>query len=240
MHSRYATAAALTATAGLVAGGLAYAALYPTSQIFGRVLLSGRDPREIALTFDDGPNPATTPKLLEVLAQHRVHASFFLIGNFVRQQRSLTRAICEAGHLIGNHTMTHPRLAGASASRIKQEIFDTNSLLEDTTGSEVRYFRPPFGSRRPYVMQCAKEIGLTTVLWNVTAHDWNSIGTKGIITHIERGIARNQTNRRGSNLLLHDGGHLGLYADRSATIEATANLLRLRSANSFVTVDAWR
>lgn len=239
MPSTLRTAAAITATAGLLAGGMAYAALYPDSQIFGRVLVAGVDPRQLALTYDDGPNPAVTQQLLDLLARHGVRATFFLIGSFVRQQPALARAVAEAGHLIGNHTMTHPRLAWQSAGRIKQELRDTNNLLEDVTGAPVRYFRPPHGARRPYVIQTASQLGLATVQWNVTAFDWKAIGAHAIAGNVERGIARNRGRSQGSNILLHDGGHLELGADRHATVSGTAGILSRHKRDSFVTVDVW-
>lgn len=240
MMSKLVAGSALGATALLAAGGCAYAALYPTSQIFGSVLIAGTDSDELALTFDDGPNPAATPRILELLARHGVHATFFLIGDFVRAQPALARRIAAAGHLIANHTMTHPKLAWQSAARIRQELRGTNELLEDTVSAPIRYFRPPHGARRPYVMQAAKELGLTTVMWNVTALDWEPIGTQAITKRIESGIARNMRKRRGSNVLLHDGGHLGLGADRQATVEATAQLLERPSRYRLVTIDRWR
>ena len=114
-------AAAVAAGVGLAAGGLAYAALYPRSQIFGSVLVAPRRPREVALTFDDGPNPAATPHLLDLLARHGVRATFFVIGEFVRREPALTRAIAAAGHIVGSHTMTHPWLAWQSDGRIRYE-----------------------------------------------------------------------------------------------------------------------
>lgn len=234
------TAVAITAAAGLVAGGLAYASLYPTSQIFGRVLITGRDPQQLALTYDDGPNPAATPRLLDLLARHQIRATFFLIGSFVRQQPALTREIAAGGHLLGNHTVTHPKLAWQSAERIRQELRDASSLIEDTAGAPVRYFRPPHGSRRPYVLRAAAELGLQTVLWNVTASDWNPIGADAITANVERGIRRNQSRNRGSNILLHDGGHQTLGADRQATVEATDRILSHHAADHFITVDAWQ
>lgn len=239
MGSALGTSTAVIAVAGLFAGGIAYAALYPTSQIFGRVLIAGRDPQQFALTYDDGPNPAATPFLLEVLAHHRVRATFFMIGRFVRQQPALARAVVQAGHLIGNHTMTHPRLAWQSAERIRQELRDTNCLLEDVLGVPVRYFRPPHGARRPYVMKAASELGLSTVQWNVTGSDWKSIDAQAITKNVEHGIKRNQARDQGSNILLHDGGHLGLGADRLATFGATAQILSRHAVDRFVTVDAW-
>ena len=103
--------AAVASASALAVGGAAYATLYPDSQLLGPVLVAPRRPDQIALTFDDGPNPAATPWLLDVLARHEVRATFFLIGSSVRQEPRLAREIAAAGHVIGNHTMTHPWLS---------------------------------------------------------------------------------------------------------------------------------
>lgn len=234
-------AAAALAAAGLVVGGCAYAALWPPSQLFGKVLVAGRDPNEIALTYDDGPNPAATERLLEVLARHEVHATFFLIGSFVRQRPDLARAIAAAGHLIGNHTMTHPWLAWQSAARIREELAGCNAALEDALGTPIRYFRPPHGARRPYVLSTAHNLGLTTIQWNVTAFDWNPHPPKAIAANVVQGITRNQKKKRASNVLLHDGGHTALGQPRMATVEATDQLIsRYKpTGTKFVTVQAW-
>jgi peptidoglycan/xylan/chitin deacetylase (PgdA/CDA1 family) len=232
----------LTAT-GLLAGGCAYAALWPESQLFGKVLVAGRDPDEIALTYDDGPNDIATERLLEVLARHEVRATFFVIGNYVRQRPQIVRAIAAAGHLIGDHTMTHPALAWQSAIHIREELTDCKSLLEDTLGIPIRYFRPPFGARRPCVLRTARELGLTPVQWNVTAVDWSPRPPEQILAKVLSGIARNERRDRASNVLFHDGGHLSLGQPRLPTIEATDQLLRRykgQPQKKFVTVDSWR
>jgi peptidoglycan/xylan/chitin deacetylase (PgdA/CDA1 family) len=234
-------ATALTA-AGLLAGGCAYAALSAQSQIFGKVLIAGRNPSEIALTFDDGPNDIATERLLEVLARHNVHATFFLIGRFARQRPQIARAIASAGHLIGNHTMTHPWLAWQTASRIRQELAGCNAILEDILGTPIRYLRPPHGARRPYVMRAARELGLATVQWNIIPGDWKPIGAQAIVARTVQGISRNQRQGRGSNIVLHDGGDRSLGQPRLATVEATDELLRRyrqQPGTTFVTVDSW-
>src|SRR3984885_7515883 len=146
-------AAAILATAVAAAGALTYAALSAQSQIFGPVLIASRNPNEIALTYDDGPNDIATERLLEVLARHEVRATFFLIGRYVRQRPHIARAVAAAGHLIGNHTMNHPWLAWQSAARIRAELTDANAAIQDTLGVPIHHFRAPHGARRPYVLK---------------------------------------------------------------------------------------
>ncbi len=218
-----------------------YASVWPTSQIFGRALIAGHDPNEVALTFDDGPNDAATPQLLEVLARHDVRATFFAMGSFARQRPEILRQVSAAGHLVGNHTMSHPKLSVAPAARVRQELADCNAVLEDITGVAVRFFRPPFGARRPMVLRAAREMGLTPVLWNVTGYDWNPIGADKILGKLESGIARNRRRGQSSNLLLHDGGHRAMSTPRMDTVCAVERLLAVHQGTQtrFVTVDAW-
>ncbi|HTX40914.1 MAG TPA: polysaccharide deacetylase family protein [Acidobacteriaceae bacterium] len=233
--------AASTAACGLAAGGYAYAALSPQSQIFGRTVVAGRDPVEFALTYDDGPNRAWTPQLLDLLARHHIRATFFLIGRFVREQPELARAIHTAGHRIGNHTVSHPWLTLESPHRVREELAGCNAAIEDAIGERVRFFRPPHGARRPDVLRAAREMGLTPVQWNAMGYDWRPIAATEIVANLERGIARNRRRGRGSNLLLHDGGHLAMGADRSQSVEATRLLLERHPPGSirYLTVDAW-
>jgi peptidoglycan/xylan/chitin deacetylase (PgdA/CDA1 family) len=236
------TAAAALTTAGLLAGGCTYAALSAQSQIFGKVLIASRNPNEIALTYDDGPNDIVTERLLDVLARDNVRATFFLIGNYVRQRPQIARAIAAAGHLIGNHTMTHPWLAWQSSARIRQELASCNALLEDTLGFPIRYFRAPHGARRPVVFRIARELGLTSVQWNILPKDWEPIGAEEIAARTMRGITRNQQHNRASNIVLHDGGQGGLGQPRLPTVEATKILLQKYSRQTgtkFITVDSW-
>ncbi|HEV2645489.1 MAG TPA: polysaccharide deacetylase family protein [Acidobacteriaceae bacterium] len=226
---------------GLVCGGMAYASRWPTSQIFGKTLVAGHASTEVALTFDDGPNDAATPYLLDALAQHGKRATFFAMGSFARLRPDLIRRVVAEGHLLGNHTMSHPNLSLASGSRVRQELADCNAVLEEIAGTKIRYFRPPFGARRPLVLTVARELGLIPVLWNVTGYDWDPIGVDGILANLERGIVRNRTRGQGSNLLLHDGGHRVMGTKRSDTVAAVQALLTAHAGTStqFITVDAW-
>ena len=234
-------AAASVFTASAASGACAYAALWPRSQIFGKVLIAPQYPRQIALTYDDGPNDIATERLLEVLRRYNVRATFFMIGRFVRQRPHIARAVAAAGHLIGNHTMTHPWLAWQTSARIREELSGCNRALEDTLGTPVHFFRPPHGARRPYVLRTARELGLTPVQWNVTTFDWRPTTPDAILHHIQSGMGHNRQRGRSSNILMHDGGDQSLGQPRLPTVEATARLLELCRSTSteFVTPEDW-
>jgi peptidoglycan/xylan/chitin deacetylase (PgdA/CDA1 family) len=234
--------AASAGAAALAVGGFYYAALWPASRLFGRSLIAGNDAAEVALTYDDGPNDPYTGQLMDVLARHHVRATFFVIGRYVRQKPQIVRTLHHAGHLIGCHTMTHPKLMYMSRKRIRAEIADATALIEDTIGDRVRFFRPPFGARNPGVFHVATQLRLTPVLWNVTSWDWSAKSAAEIELRLQSGIAHNQRRKRGSNVLMHDGGHVEMGSDRRRTVTATANLLAAASSNGirFVTLDRWR
>ncbi len=234
----------LTIAAGVAAAGagvIGAIAAQPDSQFFGHTLVAGRDPSEVALTFDDGPNGRTTLDLLDLLARHNARATFFLVGQHVQQQPEIVRAVHAAGHLIGNHTWTHPWLVYRSERTIRDELQRTNSALEDTLGEAVHYFRPPHGARRWAVLRIARELGLATVQWNAVGLDWLPIPAERIVANIAKGIATAHRRHRGANILLHDGDGLRLNADRSTTLRATELLLKrfADTGTRTVTVNAW-
>ncbi|HXS75904.1 MAG TPA: polysaccharide deacetylase family protein [Terracidiphilus sp.] len=230
----------VAATTGLGIGAYAYASRWPGSQLFGRTLVAPRRPKELALTYDDGPNPSWTPRLLELLAEHNVRATFFMIGKFAKSERELTRRVFEAGHLIGNHTWTHPKLSASSDAQVLEELTRTNDALADVIGKPVRYFRPPFGARRPYVLKLARQLGLIPVTWNAMTTDWSEPSADKIATNLMNKIDRNQRRGYASNIVLHDGNHRSLGADRGPSVAATGQLLeRYAGTHKFVTLDAW-
>src|ERR1700734_880208 len=164
-------------------------------------------------------------QLLEVLARHNVRATFFMIGRFVRERPAIARAVHSAGHLVGNHTMTHPWLAWQSERVIRDELRSCNHALEDVLGVPVHYMRPPHGARRPAVLRVARELGLTLVQWNAMGNDWLPIGPDGVLRNVRRGLRSVRARGRGANILLHDGYDQHMGADRSATVQATDQLL---------------
>ena len=233
------SAAALAVVAA--AGSATVAAFAPQSQLFGKTLIASNDPQEAALTFDDGPNDRCTLKLLEVLARYNARATFFMVGRHVRARPDLVRAVAAAGHLIGNHTETHPWLTFKPAAVIRAELTTCKAALEDVLGQPVRYFRPPHGARRPTVLSIAAELGMTTVQWNAMAQDWRDITAMSMSGNTWRGI--NAARKRGvaSNILLHDGDGMQMGADRSRTLQITDRLLAgfLEDSTRTVAVDAW-
>ncbi|MGO8757503.1 MAG: polysaccharide deacetylase family protein [Terracidiphilus sp.] len=228
------------AAAGLAVGAYAYASLWPGSRIFGTALIAPKRPGELALTFDDGPNAAWTPKLLEILAEHNVRATFFLLGSRAAANPELVRRIAAAGHLIGGHSWSHPSLARSSPARIREELKRTQETLERITGAPVKFFRPPFGARRPAVFRIAREMGLEPVLWNAMTSDWDNPSADRIADRLAEKIARLEQHGYAANIVLHDGGHLDLAADRASSVAAAARLIeRYKGTHQFVTLDAW-
>jgi peptidoglycan/xylan/chitin deacetylase (PgdA/CDA1 family) len=214
---------------------------YPSSQIFGRTVLAGSNPREIALTYDDGPNDPYTLRLLEIFARYNVRATFFLIGRFVRQRSQIVRQIRDSGHLLGNHTMTHPVLLGLSPMEIHQELAGCNASIEDATGEPVRFFRPPHGARSQRVLRTASELGLVPVMWNATGRDWTPLQPEQMLHRVTQKVRMNQRRNKGSNILLHDGGQAYLGVDRGPTLEVTKRILGSwpRGEHEFVTIEKW-
>lgn len=243
------TAASLAVGASitLATGGYIYAGMWPTSQIFGPCVVAGKDPCEIALTYDDGPNDPDTFRLLEVLARHQVRATFFMIGRFVRQRPEIAREVAAAGHLVGNHTMTHPLLLTQPPVEVQRQLRECNDTLEDALGEPVRWFRPPHGGRRPDVLRAARTLGLTPVMWNAMGYDWRPRGPEQVEQSVLRAYRKNIRARRGTNVLLHDGGQQAIGQDRSRTVIATDRLISKWKADysargeacEFVTPEAW-
>jgi len=208
----------VAAAAACAAG---YQSMAPTGQWYGRTL--ARLPeggKRIALTYDDGPNDPHTLRLLDVLAKYEVKATFFMIGRFVRQRPDIVRAVAQSGHVIGNHTFSHPLLIFKSAAHTRAELLDCRAALNDTIGEHSNLFRPPFGGRRPSTLRIARELGLQPVMWNVTGYDWNAPPAAVIESKVTRQL------RGGDIILLHDGGHKAMGADRAQTVIATENLIR--------------
>jgi peptidoglycan/xylan/chitin deacetylase (PgdA/CDA1 family) len=230
---------ALGAAAGAV-GYTAYNGLWPTSQGFGKTFVGRHgEGKLLALTYDDGPNTAWTPKLLEILDKHGVKATFFSIGHYASEQPSLLREVAAAGHAIGNHTYHHVTMALKSDDTIREELRRTTAAIEDA-GVEMatvqgrRLMRPPYGRRRPGTLRVLREEGYVPICWSVMFWDWNKgITTEKIMRQAEKKIAG------GDVLLLHDGNCIAQGWDRSHSVYATDLILQQwkeQEGYEFVTV----
>ncbi|QKV72915.1 polysaccharide deacetylase family protein [Amycolatopsis sp. Hca4] len=163
----------------------------------------------VALTFDDGPYPETTPALLAALGGTR--ATFFLWGEHAAAHPDLVRAIAAAGHAIGNHTWTHPQLTTLADDAARdQEVRRTQDLLTRLTGLRPSLFRPPYGDTDAAVASAIAHHGLTEVLWSVDTRDWAGCTTEEI-------VAAAGDVQPGGVVLMHEG--------RPATVDAVPRIL---------------
>ncbi|HTU35163.1 MAG TPA: polysaccharide deacetylase family protein [Candidatus Acidoferrum sp.] len=223
----------IAVTACAAAGTFAWGAFAPWSQLFGRTIRFTNDPHSLALTFDDGPNPAITPSLLELLDRHNAKATFFLIGRYAAAEPALVREIAVRGHAIGNHTYTHPNLAFLSRGGLSKELQECDDSIESIVGRRPERMRPPFGARSPILNAVVHgRGGHGVVMWSKWARDWTPQPAAPVINRLAK-------VKGGDVLLLHDGDHRDPRGDRSHTVEALAHWLpRWKDAGlQFVTLD---
>jgi peptidoglycan/xylan/chitin deacetylase (PgdA/CDA1 family) len=239
-----------TALAAGVAGIAAYGAAYPRSQLFGSTVCRTNSPRKLALTFDDGPNPKITPKLLDLLDRFRARATFFIIGKHARECPDLLKETAARGHVVGNHTDAHPNLFWLKPDQITVELRCCNYSIIAATGAASRWFRPPFGFRNPWVVPVARELKQRVVMWTLIPGDWRATSSEWLIPRMGPIAERAQRNLNaagaangaasmGDILCLHDGSHRQLNADRLPTLAALEHWLpRWRDLGlEFVTID---
>lgn len=179
-------------------------------------------PPRIALTFDDGPHPEYTPKLLAGLREREVLATFFVVGENVAGNEDIIREMNEDGHLIGNHTYHHVKLKGMNEAEACDEIIQTSSLIREITGKDTEYIRPPFGEWNPQ-LECG--IVMFPIMWNVDPLDWATKNTDEVVNKVVTKVSENDI------ILLHD------YYESS--VEAALRIVDLLQAEGyeFVTVD---
>jgi peptidoglycan-N-acetylglucosamine deacetylase len=212
--------AASTAVGAFAAFAAGYQTMAPRGQWYGRTFVGlARGSKQLALTYDDGPNDPYTFRLLEVLARHNVRATFFLIGRYVVQRPDIVRELTKAGHAIGNHSFSHPNLIFTSRERAKRELEKCGEVLQEAIGKPVSLFRPPFGGRRPGTLRLARELGLEPIMWSATGYDWRGKPAEYIESRIRRQL------RGGDVILLHDGEHTAFGVDRSQTVTASESLI---------------
>jgi peptidoglycan/xylan/chitin deacetylase (PgdA/CDA1 family) len=198
------------------------------NQLFGSVLAHGSKTHQaVALTFDDGPGPQTLA-LLDTLDNYHVKATFFMIGENVDRYTAVAREIARRGHVIGNHTYSHPLYTAIETpEQISNEVTKGALSIERAIGRKPNLFRPPCGWRSPWMMKTVHQLGYSVVTWSVDPNDWKH----PLATVIENDVMKNV--RPGSIVLLHDGLRTTDKPDISATISAVAVIIRELRAKGF-------
>ena len=176
----------------------------------------------VYVTFDDGPSPVYTPKVLKVLSQYGVHATFFEVGQNVAANSSLTSQVYRAGHSVQNHTWSHPDLRKLSASQFAFQVTAADRQIASSTGYRPCCLRPPYGAVNPTVRAWAAALGKTIALWTVDPRDWSRPGESAIRARVLSHV------RPGSVILLHDGG-----GDRSQTVAALGGILKTLKGSGY-------
>ncbi|MFG2679965.1 polysaccharide deacetylase family protein [Streptomyces sp. NPDC048392] len=170
--------------------------------------------RTMLLTFDDGPHPEYTPQILDTLAKYEVRATFFVCGEMADYNRDLLSRMSDEGHVVGNHTWSHPLLTSLTRRRIRSEMERTSEVVEQAYGEAPRWFRAPYGAWNRAAFQLGAELGMEPLAWTVDTLDWTTPGTGTIVDRVEDGAAP------GVVVLSHDAG-----GDRSQSVRALRRYL---------------
>src|SRR6266849_3364232 len=202
-----------TGSLAMAAASLYYATCSVRSQWLGQTQWHGRrDRNAVALTFDDGPSP-NTESILDILAEHHLRATFFMIGREVESFPAIAQRVFAEGHEVGNHSYSHPRYLFQQPAKTRDQVKRAQDVIAETIGARPRLARPPYGVRTPAYFSATRALGLDTVQWDVAGFDWKRISPNQIAHNI---LA---TAQAGSIILLHDGDSSG-NRDRKNTVEA--------------------
>ena len=201
-------------------GAIVHGTYHRNSPVFGRVLhrLPG-DGRQVALTFDDGPNAEATPRVLDALSTLGVRATFFLLGRAVERYPAIAHRVVDEGHSVGNHGYAHRKLHTLSPAAIYTDLARGAEAIRDACGVRPRLFRAPHGFRNPWVSSIARGLGESTVGWTLGVWDSDRPGAGVIAQRVIHGA------RRGSIVLLHDGDGYDLDGDRRQTADALPQIV---------------
>ncbi|WP_327066068.1 polysaccharide deacetylase family protein [Kitasatospora sp. NBC_01250] len=215
----------LALTAGALAVGHSLPALTslgPLRPLLAPGLSGPGDPGHVALTFDDGPDPASTPRFLAELAKTGTRATFFLLGRMLQRAPELGRELVEAGHEVAVHGWEHRPLLVRSPRATRDDVARARDLVASVTGQQPRWYRPPYGVLSASALYAAKENGLTPVLWTHWGRDWTASATPESVL---RTLTR--TPLAGGTVLLHDSDCTSAPESWRATLGALPRLLEL-------------
>jgi peptidoglycan-N-acetylglucosamine deacetylase len=208
-------------------GFLTYAIVHPSSQFFASVVsrLTTKEP-VVALTFDDGPDPVFTPRVLDVLAAHGAKATFFVLGERAALHPDLILRMHREGHTVGTHTQSHRlKFHFGSPTYVQREIEDAIAIVANVIKTPPTLFRPPQGLRTPcFASGWQRTRGLTCVTWSVRGLDSLPTTAESVVARVQKHL------EPGAIVTLHDGTGLGGGHDRAPTLEALTTLLSLCKA----------
>ncbi|MDP3150132.1 MAG: polysaccharide deacetylase family protein [Ignavibacteria bacterium] len=175
---------------------------------------------KVLLTFDDGPNPSTTEKILKTLNEENIQALFFCVGNNVKRYPELTKTLVDSGNILGNHTFNHKVITKLTKTDLRQEILTTNRIIEDSTGVTPKYFRPPYGKFPILLAYRLKQFQLKNVMWSLLPYDYKN-DLKVVKFAIKNYLANN------SIVVLHDSDKSSLII--CDTIKYLAEEVRIKN-----------
>lgn len=202
---------------------LPYKAIFTTSPAVKNIPENdSAEIKRVALTFDDGPHPVYTEKLLDALKERGVKATFFVTGEHAELHPDVIKRIHDEGHLIGNHTYSHIQLTSKNKEQFQNELIQTNKILSDITGDEIQYVRPPYGS---WDKQIETELNMFPVLWNIDPLDWCTANASRVANAVLKKVSDNDI------ILLHD------YYDTSVDAAIMVVDELQKQGYDFVTVD---
>ncbi|PHV63417.1 polysaccharide deacetylase family protein [Cyanobacterium aponinum] len=196
---------------------------YPDLTIKNKsVFVSAMKPKSIVLTFDDGPTPQYTIKILDILKKYNIKATFFVVGKRVKDNCPIVQRMYQEGHEIGNHSYTHTYLTKIPTEQQKQEIVYTQQIIKQCVGSQPRWFRAPFGDQNPTLLNMVNHFGLNNAQWTIDTNDWRSSSTIKSITNLA------VNNNSSAVILMHDGAKTNpdfIHSEESLTRINTVNAL---------------
>ena len=188
----------------------------------GAIKFAKRKDRVVAFTFDDGPDTEYTPRILDILNQYQVKATFMCCGQQIDSNLQIFKRMVREGHEIANHTWSHPKLTKISSSKVRREIEKTSSIIEQIIGQKPRFFRPPYGNMNKKVMKQCKALGYKVILWDVDSRDWTGIMGSQVAANILSGV------KKGSIILQHNAG-----SPLSGTVDALPYIIEKLSKKGY-------